>query len=107
MYCSKKDSLIYGKNIPLYRILYIKKSEIKNQKHKKKFINANKINDNFYITYDNIRKCVKCDKTLCDDCCKSFLCYECEYSFCYDCEEFFNVNNGIYCKPCAVKLTID
>jgi hypothetical protein len=25
MYCSREDSIIYGKNIPLYKILYIKK----------------------------------------------------------------------------------
>ena len=26
MYCSKKDSIVYGANIPLYKILYIKKT---------------------------------------------------------------------------------
>ena len=104
---------------------------------------------------DNIIDCVKCDKTLCNDCtlpyidsvskgtlqCVSkgtlpyidsvskgtlpyidsvptlpyidsvhsgrFMCYECKNGFCYNCEEFFRVNDGDYCKPCAIKLNID
>ena len=90
---------------------------------------------------DNIIDCVKCDKTLCNDCtlpcvskgtlpcvskgtlpCVSkgtlpyidsvkgsgrFMCYECKNGFCYNCEEFFRVNDGDYCKPCAIKLIID
>lgn len=55
---------------------------------------------------DNIIDCVKCDKTLCNDC-GTFTCYECENGFCYNCEEFFRVNDGDYCKPCAIKLNID
>jgi len=56
---------------------------------------------------DNIGDCVKCDKTLCYDCCETFWCYECENGFCYDCEERFGANDGVYCKPCAMKLEID
>jgi len=26
MYCSRADSIIYGRNIPLYKILYIKRT---------------------------------------------------------------------------------
>ena len=56
---------------------------------------------------DNISHCVKCDKTLCYDCCETFWCYECENGFCYDCEERFGAIDGVYCKPCAIKLNID
>jgi hypothetical protein len=56
---------------------------------------------------DNIGDCVKCDKTLCYDCCETFWCYECENGFCYDCEESFSAIDGIYCKPCSIKLNID
>jgi hypothetical protein len=64
---------------------------------------------------DNIIECVKCDKTLCKDCTLpynikgsgTFMCCECGNGFCYNCEEFFRVNDGDYCKPCAIKLNID
>ena len=56
---------------------------------------------------DNISHCVKCDKTLCYDCCETFWCYECENGFCYDCEERIGAIDGVYCKPCAIKLNID
>ena len=55
MYSSKRDAIIYGDNIPLYRILYIKKTlkkldemvkkEIKKQ-NRKKAILGNKIYEN-------------------------------------------------------------
>jgi hypothetical protein len=53
---------------------------------------------------DNIGDCVKCDKTLCYDCCETFWCYECENGFCYDCEEIISGSDGVYCKPCLWRI---
>ena len=67
-------------------------------------INCDFCNNNICAACDNIGDCVKCEKSLCDDCTDTFWCYECENGFCYDCEEIFSADDGIYCKPCAIKL---
>jgi hypothetical protein len=54
----------------------------------------------------NIVDCVKCDKSLCNNCNNIFLCCECKNTFCYNCEELFIVIDCKYCKPCAIKLNV-
>ena len=82
-------------------------------KHSLKFdmccciIACNSCNNKICTTCDNIENCVKCDKSLCNNCSNTFWCYECENEFCYGCEELFRANDGVYCKPCAIKLNID